>query len=268
MKDIKTKLTAWRVLAYFIIYSVLGYILETCFAFVMYGVIESRQSFMYGPFCAIYGIGAVAMIVGLRYFNKNNYTLFVGGYLIGSILEYIISFLGELIIGTRWWDYSHKFLNINGRICLTYSVFWGLLGLYLMNALNPKIDEFIDWIELKLNKVTFRTIVLIIIAFMFVDSVYSALAENWVLTKVIIEKDLNIKDKEKIKQSYDNTYNSESKKAFVDKYWTVEKVLMAYPNLTTFTEDGEKIFVKELYPEIHPYLYKRNIEQKGNIYEQ
>ena len=268
MNDTKTKLTIWRILAYFIIYSVLGYILETCFAFVMYGVIESRQSFMYGPFCAIYGIGAVAMIVGLRYFNKNNYTLFIGGYIIGSVLEYLISFLGELILGTRWWDYSHKFLNINGRICLTYSVFWGSLGLYLMKSLNPKIDEFIDWLELKLNKVSFRTIVLIIISFMFLDSVYSGLAENWVLTKVAIEKELNVKDRDKLKKNYDDTYNNESKKAFVDKYWTVGKVLMAYPNLTTFTEDNQKVFVKDLYPEIHPYLYKRNIEQKGIKNEQ
>lgn len=264
----KTKLTVWRVLAYFIIYSVLGYILETCFAFVMYGVIESRQSFMYGPFCSIYGIGAVAMIIGLRYFNKNNYTLFAGGYLIGSILEYIISFLGELILGTRWWDYSHKFLNINGRICLTYSVFWGVLGLYLMRALNPKIDVFIDWLEKKLNKTIFRTIITIIAVFMFADSVYSGLAEDWVLTKVIVEKDLNVKDKEKVQQKYDKTNNNEKKKAFVDKFWTIEKVLMAYPNLTTFTEDDKKVYVKELYPEIHPYLYKRNVEQKGTENEQ
>lgn len=264
MNETKTNITIWRVFEYFIIYSILGYILETCFAFVMYGVIESRQSFMYGPFCAIYGIGAVAMIIGLRYFNKNNYTLFLGGYLIGSILEYIISFLGELIIGTRWWDYSHKFLNINGRICLTYSVFWGVLGLYLMRSLNPKIDEIIEWIEHKINKSTFRIIILIILTFMFVDSVYSALAENWVLTKVSVEKDLNVKNKEKVRQSYDNTYNNERKKAFVDKYWTVEKVLMAYPNLTTYTENEKKVYVKELYPEIHPYLYKRNVEQEGN----
>lgn len=247
-----------------IIYSVLGYILETLFAFAMYGVIESRQSFMYGPFCSIYGIGAVVMIISLRYFNKNNYTLFFGGYLIGSVLEYIISFLGEIVLGTRWWDYSSKFLNINGRICLTYSVFWGILGLYLMRTLNPKIDQFIDWIELKIGNKILKVFLIFFIAIMFVDSVYSGFAEDWVLTKVSIEKNLNVKNKEKMQQKYNNIYSNEKKKHFVDKYWTIDKVLMAYPNLTTYTIDGEKVFVKELYPEIHPYLYKRNIEQKGN----
>ena len=264
MEETKTKLTIWRIFSYFIIYSVFGYIVETIFAFLMYGVIESRQSFMYGPFCSIYGLGAVAMILGLRYFNKNNYTLFIGGYIIGSVLEYLISFFGELIIGTRWWDYSHKFLNINGRICLTYSIFWGLLGLYLMQALNPKVDQLIDFIEDKITVKIYRIVIIIILVLMFIDSSYSACAEDWVITKVAVEKELNIKNTNKIKKKYDYTYQNEKKKKFVDKYWTIEKVLMAYPNLTVFTENDEKIFIKELYPEIHPYLYKRNIEQKGS----
>ena len=268
MKETESNLTIWRILAYFIIYSFLGYLIETTFAFLMYGVIESRQSFMYGPFCAIYGIGAVLMIIGLRYFNKNNYTLFLGGYIIGSILEYLISWLGELIIGTRWWDYSNKFLNINGRICLTYSIFWGLLAVYLMNALNPKIDKFIDWLETKLSKINYRTIILTIIILMFIDSIYSALAENWVLTKVIVENNIVVSNKQEKINYYNRVYSNEKKKTFVDKYWTIEKVLMSYPNLTTFTEDGQKVYVKELYPKIHPYLYKRNIEQKGTENEQ
>lgn len=268
MEKTETKITIWRILAYFIIYSVIGYLIETTFAFLMYGVIESRQSFMYGPFCAIYGIGSVAMIVGLRFFNKNNYTLFLGGYIIGSVLEYLISWLGELIIGTRWWDYSSKFLNIHGRICVTYSIFWGVLGLYLMKALNPKIDQFIDWIELKIGNKIFKAILILFVVLMFMDSVYSGLAEDWVLTKVAIEKNLNVKNKEKMQQKYDNIYYNEKKKNFVDKYWTIKKVLMAYPNLTTFTKNGEKIYVKDLYPDIHPYLYKRNVEQKGSNNEQ
>ena len=259
MEKTYTKLNIWRIFTYFIIYSIIGYLLETTFAFLMYGVIESRQSFMYGPFCAIYGIGAVAMIVGLRFFNKNSYTLFIGGYIIGSILEYVISWMGELILGTRWWDYSSKFLNIDGRICLTYSIFWGLLGVYLMKALNPKIDKFIDWLESKFNRYGYRAIISVIILFMFIDSIYSALAEDWVLTKVIVENNLEVSNVEKIKEKYENVYNKEKQKEFVDKNWTIDKVLMAYPNLTIFLNDGTQIYVKKLYPDIHPYLYKRNV---------
>ena len=80
-------MSIWRVLAYFIIYSILGYLIETLFGLVTKGVIESRQSFLYGPFCAIYGLGAVIMIGLLQYFKKNNFTLFFGGFLVGSVVE-------------------------------------------------------------------------------------------------------------------------------------------------------------------------------------
>lgn len=59
-------ITIYRILAYFAIYSVLGFILETIFAIVMYGEFESRQGFLYGPVCPIYGLGAVVMIVVLQ----------------------------------------------------------------------------------------------------------------------------------------------------------------------------------------------------------
>ena len=111
-------MSIWRVFAYFIIYSILGFIIETLFGLVTKGVIESRQSFLYGPFCAIYGLGAVIMIGMLQYFNKNNFSLFFGGFLIGSVVEYLVSLFGEMMLHVKWWDYSNMPLNINGRICV------------------------------------------------------------------------------------------------------------------------------------------------------
>ena len=250
------EITVWRIFAYFIIYSILGFVIETIFAFLMYGVIESRQSFLLGPFCSIYGIGAVIMILLLRYFNKNNYTLFLGGYLIGSIVEYIISWLGELILHTRWWDYSYKFLNINGRICLTYSVFWGILAIFLIKTINPKVDKFIDWLGSKINKNAAKVIVTVIIVFMAYDAVISSLAQNWVMTKVVVENNLDVRNKDIFEENYKKVYSNENEKKFVDKYWTIQRVLYAYPNLTTYLQDGTKLYIKTLYPEIHPYLYR------------
>ena len=135
--------TITKLLAYFIIYSVIGFIIETIFGLLTKGVVESRKSFLYGPFCGIYGLGAVVMIVGLQKFKKNNYTLFIGGFIIGSIVEYVISLIGELIFNIKWWDYSNMPFNINGRICFWYSIFWGLLAIYLMSHVNPKVDKYI-----------------------------------------------------------------------------------------------------------------------------
>ena len=60
----------WELLSYFILYSIAGFFVETIFAIVRYGVFESRQSFVYGPFCSIYGLGAIIMII----FNESNST--------------------------------------------------------------------------------------------------------------------------------------------------------------------------------------------------
>ena len=132
-------ISLWQILAYFIIYSIAGYIIETTFALVRYGVIESRQSFLYGPFCSIYGVGAVVMILFLQYFKRNRLTLFVGGFIIGSIIEYLVSLIGELILHVKWWDYSNMPLNINGRICIYYSIFWGILAIFLMKVVHPRL---------------------------------------------------------------------------------------------------------------------------------
>ena len=95
------KISIWRLLSYFIIYSFIGYIVETLFAMINYNVLESRKSFLYGPFCGIYGVGAIIFILSLRYFNKNGYKVFFTGCLIGSVVEYIISFLGEVLFDAR-----------------------------------------------------------------------------------------------------------------------------------------------------------------------
>ena len=70
-------ISIWRILAYFIIYSVAGYIIETLYGIVTKGVWESRQSFLYGPFCGIYGLGAVIMIVCLHKIPKKYNLLFM-----------------------------------------------------------------------------------------------------------------------------------------------------------------------------------------------
>ena len=144
-------LSVWRIMAYFVIYSVVGYIIETIFGIITKGVWESRQSFLYGPFCAIYGLGASVMIMFLHKYSKNYTRLFIGGFIVGSIVEYLVSWIGELLLGVKWWDYSDMPLNINGRICVYFSIFWGFLALYLIASFNPRIDRLINWIKSKLS---------------------------------------------------------------------------------------------------------------------
>jgi len=250
------KISIWRILVYFIIYSFLGYIVETLFALINYNVLESRKSFLYGPFCGIYGLGAVVLILALKYFKKNNYTLFFGGCLIGSILEYVISYLGEVLFDARWWDYSGRFLNINGRICLLYSLFWGILALILMRIINPQVDKFIDYIKKHIKIGPLKVITCIGTVFMLVNALASAAAVNLFLMRMAVENDLDIKNKEQTVAQYTEIYGNPKKAEFINKFWGNKKMIKTYPNVTIQLKDGKIVYVKDLLPEIQPYAYK------------
>ena len=62
------------------------------------------------------------MILSLQHFNQNNNRLFWGGFIVGSIIEYVVSWIGEVILNVKWWDYSNMPLNLNGRICVFFSI--------------------------------------------------------------------------------------------------------------------------------------------------
>lgn len=252
-------ISIWRLLAYFIIYSFIGFVIETLFALFMYNVLESRQSFLYGPFCGIYGVGAVIMIMFLnKYFNKNNHILFLGGFIVGSVVEYLISLIGELMLNVRWWDYSNRFLNINGRICLLYSIFWGLLAIYLMRVINPRVDKLINWLKTKININVAKTLTLITTILLFIDCVASGFAISFCLIRKSVENNLNIANKEQTIEAYNKIYGNEKLKEFIYKYWNDEKMVLTYPNLTLKLEDGKIMYVKDLTPEIKPYYHKFN----------
>lgn len=259
-------ISIWRLFVYFVIYSVIGFIIETLFAIIFHNVFESRQSFLYGPFCAIYGVGAVIMIIFLnKYFNKNNHMLFLGGFIVGSTVEYVISLIGELILNVRWWDYSDKFLNINGRICFLYSIFWGLLAIYLMKVINPRVDKFINWLKSKVNLKLAKALTLITIILLFIDCVISGMAINFCLIRKSVENNLDVANKEKTIEVYSRIYNNEQLSNLIYKYWNDEKMIKTYPNLTLTLKDGETIHIKDLTPEIKPYYYKFEGRKVKNI---
>ena len=71
IKEKQIQLNMWKILYYFLVYSFMGYIIETTFGLLTKGVIESRQSFLIGPFCFIYGLSSVLMIIFLDKHKKN-----------------------------------------------------------------------------------------------------------------------------------------------------------------------------------------------------
>ena len=255
----------WRLIAYFIIYSVLGFVIETAFGAVTKGVIESRKSFLYGPFCAIYGLGAVVMILCLQPFKKNNNTLFWGGFVAGSVIEYLVSLIGELIFHVIWWDYSDMPLNINGRVCVYFSIFWGLLGIYLVSYINPKIDKLINFIKRKISDKALIIIEMITAVFLIVDCLLTAYALKAFYIRMVKLHNINIGNVEMIDKEYDKMYGNKKKSDFIYKYWGDEKMIKTLPNLKLQDNDGKIVYFDSLLPDIQTYYYKfsdKGIRQK------
>lgn len=249
-------LTIWRICAYFIIYSVVGYIIETVFGIITKGTWESRQSFLYGPFCAIYGLGASIMIIFLHKYSKKYNILFFGGFILGSIIEYLVSWIGELILGVKWWDYSNMPLNINGRICVYFSIFWGFLALYLIASFNPKIDRLITWIKSKFSLKTLKTFTLSLTIILFIDCIVTGIAMSFFLIRMVVQNDLNVPNKETAIQKYDEIYSNKKLSNFIYKYWGNKKMIRTFPNIKVQDVDGNIIYIDSLLRDIQPYYLK------------
>lgn len=249
-------ISIWRILAYFVVYSVAGFIIETIFGILTKGVLESRKSFLYGPFCSIYGLGAVLMILPLQKYKKNNYTLFFAGFFIGSIIEYMVSLIGELIFHIKWWDYSDQMFNINGRICVLFSLFWGLLAIYLMSDINPRIDKFIDFVKSKIPANYMKTIIIVSIVFLSFDLGITAYALQMFSVRIIHENNLNVSNKQLMDNLYEKVYiNDQKQKNFIYKFFDDEKMIKTFPNIKIEDVDGNILFFRNYVKDIKPYYY-------------
>ncbi len=100
-----------------------------------------NSGFLHGPYCTIYGFGAVIMFLFLDGFENNIVLLFLMGFLVLTAWEYVVGVLLEKIYHTKYWDYSHSFCNIQGRVCLLNSFYWGVLGVVFIKIIHPFVQD-------------------------------------------------------------------------------------------------------------------------------
>ena len=243
----------WQILEYFIVYSILGYVIETLYGLLTKGVIESRQSMLYGPFCCIYGLGAICLLCIPKSAKKNNWTLFIAGFIIGSVVEYVVSWVGEVIFNIKWWDYSNFPLNINGRVCVYFSIFWGILTICLNKVINPTVDKVLGKVPIKILHV----LTVIIMVFMGFDFIISSFALKMFETRLIYNYNLEVQGAEDYYEKYLYIYqNNPGLKEFVDKVFSDEKMLKTFPNIKFTLQDGSILLVKDILTDIKPYYIK------------
>ena len=175
----------------------------------------------------------------------------MAGVLIGSVVEYLVSWIGEMIFHIKWWDYSNIPFNINGRICITFSIIWGVLAIYLMNF-NPNIDKLLDKISAKILKPVTYTLVI----FLFLDWVISSFAVQMFYARIAIQKNVELQESATL-EKYVKLYNENvTVNKIVNTLFSDETMIKSFPNLKVTTKNGEIVYVNKLFPEIQPYYFK------------
>ncbi|MFQ6896687.1 MAG: putative ABC transporter permease [Turicibacter sp.] len=193
----------------------LGVVIESIWCVLTRGYYESRSGLIYGPFNLIYGFGALLMTIGLNPLqHKKNKTIFFFGFMIGTVFEYICSYFQELWFGTVSWDYSHFLFNLNGRVNLLYSCFWGLLSLAWMKWMYPYLLIEIRKIPKKIG----HLLAIFLLIFIIFDSAISALA---------LERQAERRHDVPATTQLDT---------FLDYHYPDERLLKIYPNMIITSE--------------------------------
>ena len=176
----------------------------------------TARGFLIGPWCPIYGFGALFITLLLKKYYDDPLALFIMSFLMGTILEYITSYLMEKLFRARWWDYSdHKF-QINGRVSLTTSLGFGLLGLILVYIFNPFFLKIIQ----NIPPIIFNIIMIIILIIFLTDVTVS----YKIISNIKITKDTSIKD-------ITEQYTEKVKEILKSKSIFNRRLLNAFPNI-------------------------------------
>lgn len=239
--------TFFHILTYFVIYSFLGWILES----VVRTICERKiinTGFLIGPFCPIYGFGAIIMILFLNGFKNNILLLFLISFIILSLWEYIVGVLLEKFFSTKYWDYSNHKFNYKGRICLTNSIAWGILGVLFINYIHPFIVHILGYVDFTYIAIiaTIITVILLIdaiISVIKVKNIKSTLEKIEEINEQIKQKLSELKDKEKISandniQNLVNNLKTRRDRTMKHLYRRAYRLKKAFPAINTkeFTE--------------------------------
>lgn len=197
----------------FIIYSVIGWLLELIFSLFQLKKVVNR-GFLIGPYCPIYGAGCLLLIILLSKYSDNIILLFILAILICSILEYLTSWLMEKIFKLRWWDYSNMKFNINGRICLETMIPFGIIGVIVVKYFNPILMKLIDMIDP-------NTLSILVIILFIIDVLISC---NVIFNLKTVTRNVTKDSTEEIKKAIN--------KFIHNNLFMYNRIIKAFPNMS------------------------------------
>ena len=258
-----------EIIIYFITYSFLGWVIESIFRSISEKKIINT-GFLKGPFCPIYGVGAIIMLLFLKRFSDNLVILFIVSVVVLTIWEYLVGVLLEKLFHTKYWDYSNHKFNFQGRICLTNSIFWGILGVIFVNFIHPAIENLMAKIDIRILIFVYSILGIVIL----VDTISSIIkVKNIKVTLEKIEK-LNNEIKEKLNEENVQHLIEQLKykrnKTILRLYKNVYRLKKAFPAINTkeITEVlNKKVELKEIKEELKQKIEKKKKKSKEVIEE-
>ena len=185
----------------FILGSLVGWIVEGIYTYVVFNELVNHSAVVIGPFDMAYGICFVLMT--LLFYKKTDISIikaFIISFIGGTVLEYVMSLGMEIFLGFTAWDYSSYPLNINGRVCLLYSVFWGVLGVAWVKMIYPFIMKILN----KFNYRIANKIALILAIFLVFDVILTIQARERAKEQI-----KGIEPSNKFEEFLDNTFNND-----------------------------------------------------------
>ena len=164
----------WSLVAMFLGISLFGWLWEVGLFLVSYGEFANRGS-LHGPWLPIYGAGSVMILVLLYRFRKRPVLEFSAAVVLCGFLEYMTSWVMEISTGgTKWWDYSGYFLNLNGRVCAEGLLVFGLGGIAIVYVVAPVVDNLLR----KVNQKALMSVCAVLMVLFTADAVYSHFVPN------------------------------------------------------------------------------------------
>lgn len=239
------------IIDFFLIYSFTGWVLESVYKTICTKKLVN-SGFLYGIFCPIYGIGALIMYLFLSV-CENPITVFFTGFVVLSIWEYIVSWALERIFNQTYWDYSKYKFNINGRVCLLNSIFWGVLGVIFTYIVHPFVEAQI----IKINYILLIIITVVILVVMLIDTIISIIKLNSISKKLEAIKQIRHEIKEKLQELKSAKNTKESIQLMINDL--KEKEIRLKERLVIQTERIRKAFPtmkSEVFKQIAKYRRK------------
>lgn len=142
--------------------------------------------------------------------------------------------------------------NINGRICVAFSMFWGILVIYLITHFNPKVDKFLE----KFSYKQLKKAVIIIMIFLMIDMVITGIGLKVFFVRLVSENKVQLNIEEKYIDKYIEQYKNMPMKSLVDKIFSNKEMLKTFPNLKITNKDGNVVLIRDILSDINPYYLK------------